>query len=97
MNEQAVVIASFGTSVPEAQVSITLVEEALATVAKDWTCVRAFTSPTIRRILRERGEDIPSLTEALERLLADGIRRVIVQPTHLLYGYEYDKIGRAHV
>lgn len=92
MNKQAVVIASFGTSVPEAQVSITLVEEALATVAKDWTCVRAFTSPTIRRILRERGEDIPSLTEALERLLADGIRRVIVQPTHLLYGYEYDKL-----
>lgn len=52
MNEQAVVITSFGTSVPEAQVSITLVEEALATVAKNWTCVRAFASLTIRRILR---------------------------------------------
>ena len=37
MNEQAVVITSFGTSVPEAQISITLVEEALTAVAKDWT------------------------------------------------------------
>ena len=67
MNEQAVVITSFGTSVPEVQISITLVEEALTAVAKDWTCVRVFTSPMIRRILRERGVDIPSLTEALER------------------------------
>lgn len=72
MNEQAVVITSFGTSVPEVQISITLVEEALTAVAKDWTCVRVFTSPMIRRILRERGVDIPSLTEALERLLAAG-------------------------
>ncbi|MCI8726763.1 MAG: hypothetical protein HFG66_11705 [Hungatella sp.] len=72
MNEQAVVITSFGTSVPEAQISITLVEEALTAVAKDWICVRVFTSPMIRRILRERGVDIPSLTEALERLLAAG-------------------------
>ena len=92
MNEQAVVITSFGTSVPEARISITLVEEALAAAAKNWTCVRAFTSPTIRRILKERGEDIPSRTEALERLSTDGIRKVIVQPTHLLYGYEYDKL-----
>ena len=92
MNERAVVITSFGTSVPEARISITAVEDVLSAAASGNICVRAFTSPTIRRILKERGEDIPSLTEALERLLADGIRRVIVQPTHLLYGYEYDKL-----
>ncbi len=92
MNEQAVVITSFGTSVPEARVSITAVEEVLTAAASGYTCVRAFTSPTIRRILSGRGEDIPSLTEALECLAAGHIRRVIVQPTHLLYGYEYDKL-----
>lgn len=92
MNAQAVVITSFGTSVPEARVSITAVEDILGAAVSKNICVRAFTSPTIRRILKGRGEDVPSLTEALEQLLADGIQRVIVQPTHLLYGYEYDKL-----
>ena len=92
MNVQAVVITSFGTSVPEARSSITAVEEALAAAAGGCVCVRAFTSPTIRRILKSRGEDVPGLTEALERLAADGVRRAAVQPTHLLYGYEYDKL-----
>lgn len=89
---QALVITSFGTSVPEARVSITAVERALAEAAPDWRFVRSFTSPTIRRKLAGRGEHIPSLTEALERLQAEGVERVVVQPTHLLYGYEYDKI-----
>lgn len=89
---QALVITSFGTSVPEARVSITAVERALAEAAPDWRFVRSFTSPTIRRKLAGRGEHIPSLAEALEQLQADGTRRVMVQPTHLLYGYEYDKI-----
>ena len=90
--KQALVITSFGTSVPEARSSIEAVEKTLAEASAGYTAVQAFTSPTVRRILKERGEDIPSLTEVLERLLADGIRRVIVQPTHLLYGYEYDKL-----
>lgn len=92
MNEQAIVITSFGTSVPEARTGIASVEKVLAAAAPDYACVRAFTSPTIRRILEDRGERVPSLTGALEALLAQGVRRVIVQPTHLLYGYEYDKL-----
>lgn len=92
MNKQAVIVASFGTSVPEARVGITAVEKVLFAAADGYTGVRAFTSPTIRRILRGRGEDVPGLTEALEHLAAEGIRRVVVQPTHLLYGYEYDKL-----
>lgn len=89
---QAIVITSFGTSVPEARIGITAVEEALADAAADYTCIRAFTSPTIRRILADRGEMIPGLTEALQRLASEGMQKVIVQPTHLLYGYEYDKL-----
>ena len=92
MNEQAVVIVSFGTSVPEARADITAVEEALAAAVPGCVCVRAFTSPTIRRILLSRGEDVPGLTGALERLAAEGVGRVVVQPTLLLYGYEYDKL-----
>lgn len=90
--EQAIVITSFGTSVPEARVSITAVEEALKSAAPDCVCVRAFTSSIIRRILAGRGENVPSVTQALERLCAAGVRKVVVQPTHLLYGFEYDKL-----
>ena len=90
--KQALVITSFGTSVPEARGSIEMVEKALAETAAGYTAIRAFTSPTIRRILAGRGEMIPSLTEALEQLHGEGVSRVVVQPTHLLYGYEYDKL-----
>lgn len=92
MSEQALIVVSFGTSVPEARSSISAVEEALAAAAPGCVFARAFTSPTIRRILKGRGEEIPSLTEALEELAAAGVRQVTVQPTHLLYGYEYDKL-----
>lgn len=90
--KQALVITSFGTSVPEARGSIEMVEKALAEAAIGYTAVRAFTSPTIRRVLAGRGETVPSLTEALEQLRDNGVNRVVVQPTHLLYGYEYDKL-----
>lgn len=90
--KQALVMTSFGTSVPEARGSIAAVERVLEEAACGYTAVRAFTSPTIRRILAGRGEDVPSLTGALEQLCQAGARRVAVQPTHLLYGYEYDKL-----
>lgn len=91
--KQALIITSFGTSVPEARTSITAVEQALAAAAPGYLWGRAFTSPTIRQILSQRGEYIPSLTEALEQLRQDGVERVVIQPTHLLYGKEYDKLS----
>lgn len=90
--KQALVITSFGTSVPEARGSIEAVEKTLTEAAAGYTAVRAFTSPTIRRILAGRGETVSSLTEVLERLHGECVSRVVVQPTHLLYGYEYDKL-----
>ena len=92
MNRQALVIASVGVSMPEALDGITAVEEALSAAAEGYVCVRAFTSPAIRRILRDRGEDVPGLDEALEALAAQGVERVAVQPALLLYGYEYDRL-----
>ena len=92
MNRQGVVIASVGSSVPEALDGITAVEEALSAAAEGYVCFRAFTSPAIRRILKDRGEDVPGLAEALEALADQGVGRVIVQPTHLLYGREYDRL-----
>lgn len=90
--DKGLVIVSFGTSVPEARGAVAAVEDALDRAASGWETVRAFTSPTIRRILAGRGEEVPGLTEALEQLRSRGVRRAAVQPTHLLYGVEYDKL-----
>ena len=90
--DRALIVASFGTSVPEARVSVAAVEDALWEAAPGYRRARAFTSPTIRRILAKRGEEVPGLPEALEQLRSRGVRRAAVQPTHLLYGFEYDKL-----
>lgn len=93
--KQAILVVSFGTSVVDARSAIVAVEEALHKAEPDRTFFRAFTSPTIRRILAERGELVPSLEEALNSLQELGYTDVVVQPTHLLYGYEYDAIRAA--
>lgn len=90
--KQALLAVSFGTSVPEARQSIQQVERALAAAAPGRAFARAYTSPTIRCILAKRGETVDSLEQALEKLAAAGCEDVIVQPTHLLYGIEYDKM-----
>ena len=82
--DRGFVAVSFGTSVPEARRAVTAVEDALRRSAGDCEAVRAFTSPTIRRILAKRGEEVPGLPEALEQLRSRGVRRAAVQPTHLL-------------
>ena len=90
---QAIVIVSFGSSVETARVQqISAVEEAIKAETPGSLAYTAYTSPTIRRILRGRGISIPSLEEALDQMLEDGITDALVQPTHLLYGIEYDKM-----
>ncbi|MEG2074686.1 MAG: sirohydrochlorin cobaltochelatase, partial [Angelakisella sp.] len=54
--------------------------------------VRAFTSPIIRKLLAARGDAVYSFAEALKHLAEEGFGEVIVQPTHLLYGYEYNRV-----
>lgn len=90
--KQALLAVSFGTSVPRARQDIAAVEQALAAGAPGRDFYRAYTSPTIRRMLAGRGETVPGLPEALEALAAAGYEEVLVQPTHLLYGIEYDKL-----
>lgn len=90
--KEGLVITSFGTSVPEAGAGIAAVEKVLKETAPHAVAVRAYTSPTIRRILAGRGQNVFSLNEALEYLTQTDVERVVVQPTHLLYGYEYEKL-----
>ena len=90
--ERALLIASFGTTVPAAEQDIAAVEAALAAAAPGWTPARAYTSGMVRRALAERGQQVDGVPDALEKLRAAGVREVFVQPTHLLNGAEYQKL-----
>lgn len=88
----ALLCVSFGTSVPAARKSITAVEKALRTEMPEADFYRVFTSKTIRRILSEKGETVWSMDEALEHLTDGRYDRVVIQPTHFLYGLEYESL-----
>ena len=79
---QAIVIVSFGSSVETARVQQTsAVEEAIKAETPGSLAYTAYTSPTIRRILRGRGISIPSLEEALDQMLEDGITDALESST----------------
>lgn len=88
----ALLCVSFGTSVPAARKSITAVEQSLQQEMPQADFFRVFTSKTIRRILAAKGEVIWSMEEALEHLTDGSYDRVVIQPTHFLYGLEYEKL-----
>ena len=93
---EALLVVSFGTAAEEArQEELGGVEEALRRRCPGLPFARAYTSPTIRRILAKRGTVVPSLEEALKEQRAAGIGRLYVLTTHLLPGYEYDAIAAA--
>lgn len=90
--QKALVCASFGTTVPTAAADIAGVEQALAAAAPGWQLLRAYTSGMVRTTLAGRGQPEDSVPEALARAATAGCRRVLVQPTHFLWGVEYDKL-----
>ncbi len=94
-NEKALLAVSFGTSYPDTRAkTIDAIEEDLAKAFPDRRFYRAWTSPTIRRKLKERdGELIMSPAEALEKIAADRIRDVLVQASILIMGEEFRKLS----
>ena len=87
-----ILVVSFGTSYNDSRdVTIGAIEEDIAAAYPDYEVRRAFTAQTIIDILAERDDlEIDNVTEAMERLVADGVKNVVVQPTHIMHGYEYD-------
>lgn len=92
---QAILVISFGTTHLDAlRESIEATEAALAAAFPERTCYRAFTSPTVRRRLKERcGMDVDSVPQALERMRTDGVEDAVIQPTLLIPGEEYDRLA----
>ena len=96
MHTKGILVVSFGTSHSEAeQNSIVAVENAIKKTHPDYKVYRAFTSIIVRKILNKRGNQICSVEEALDQMMQDGIKQVFIQPTHIIYGDEYEKILQA--
>ena len=93
----ALLVVSFGTSYPETRArTIDAIEGALQDAFPGHRLYRAWTSGMIRKKLLSRdGERISSVDEAMEQMALDGVTHVVVQPTHLLEGAEYDKVVNA--
>lgn len=87
----AILVVSFGTSYNDSrEKTIGAIENAIATAYPQYDVRRAFTSQIIIDKLAERDNlTIDNVQEALDRAVADGIKNLIVQPTHLMSGYEY--------
>ena len=92
--KKAILAVSFGTTFQDTlQKTIVAIENDLAAAFPDRTLFRAFTSGMILRRLRERdGLEIDNVTQAMERLIREGYEDVVVQPTHVINGDEYDKL-----
>ena len=85
---------SFGSSYNDTrEKTIGAIEKALQEAYPDYEVRRAFTSQTILDILAERdGLEIDNVTQAMARLVTDGVKEVVVQPTHVMNGEEYHKL-----
>ena len=90
-------VVSFGTSFNDSRAEdIKGVEDALAEAFPDWPVRRAFTAQIIINHIQARdGEVIDNMTQALDRAVANGVQTLVVQPTHLMHGAEYDEMSEA--
>ena len=93
----AILVVSFGTSFNDSRhITIGAIESAIREKFPDYDVRRAFTSQIIIDKLKERdGVVIDNVEEALDRLVADKMQEIVVQPTHLMNGYEYDDLAKA--
>lgn len=97
IGENELLVVSFGTSYNDSRVNdIKSIEDALQEAYPDWSVRRAFTAQIIINHIQARdGEKIDNMTQALERAVANGVKNLVVQPTHLMHGAEYDEMCAA--
>ena len=97
IGENELLVVSFGTSYNDSRVAdIKGIEDALQAAYPDWSVRRAFTAQIIINHVQARdGEKIDNMDQALERAVANGVKNLVVQPTHLMHGAEYDEMCEA--
>ena len=97
IGENELLVVSFGTSFNDSRVAdIKGIEDALQAAYPDWSVRRAFTAQIIINHIQARdGEKIDNMTQALDRAVANGVKNLVVQPTHLMHGAENDEMCEA--
>jgi sirohydrochlorin cobaltochelatase len=95
IGEDELLVVSFGTSFNDSRrETIGAIEGALEKAFPDWSVRRGFTSQIIIDHVKTRdGEVIDNVGEALDRAVANGVKRLVVQPTHLMNGFEYNDLS----
>ena len=97
IGENEILVVSFGTSFNDSRAEdIGGVEKALQAAYPDWSVRRAFTAQIIINHVQARDDEkIDNMDQALERAVDNGVKNLVVQPTHLMHGAEYDEMVEA--
>lgn len=97
IGENELLVVSFGTSFNDSRAEdVKGIEDALAAAYPDWSVRRAFTAQIIINHVQARdNEAIDNMQQALDRAVANGVKNLVVQPTHLMHGAEYDEMTEA--
>ena len=95
IGEKELLVVSFGTSYNDSRrLTIGAIENALEEAFPDFSVRRAFTSQIIiDHVFQRDGEGIDNVTQALDRAVENGVKTLVVQPTHLMSGYEYNDLA----
>ena len=94
IGENEILVVSFGTSFNDSRVKdIGGIEKAIAAANPDYSVRRAFTAQIIINHIQARdGEKIDNVDQALTRAVDNGVKNLLIQPTHLMHGAEYDEL-----
>ena len=97
IGEKELLVVSFGTSFNASRAADSGgVEKALQAANPDWSVRRAFTAQIIINHVQARDDEkIDNMDQALERAVKNGVKELVVQPTHLMHGAEYDELTEA--
>ena len=97
IGEKELLVVSFGTSFNESRaLDISATEKALQAAFPDWSVRRAFTAQIIINHIQARDEEkIDNVRQALDRAVNNGVKQLVIQPTHLMHGAEYDELCEA--
>ena len=97
IGDNELLVVSFGTSFNGSRTAdIGGIEKALQTAYPDWSVRRAFTAQIIINHVQARDDEkIDNMDQALQRAVDNGVKNLVVQPTHLMHGAEYDELTEA--
>ena len=97
IGDNEILVVSFGTSFNDSRAAdIKGIEDAIQEAFPDWSVRRAFTAQIIINHVQARdGEKIDNVDQALQRAVDNGVKNLVVQPTHLMHGAEYDELMKA--